>query len=124
MKTIIQTTDAPAAIGTYSQGIKAGGLIFISGQIPINPKDGSIPDAIDAQIRQVLENLQAMCIAATATIDDIAKITVFMVDLNHFGMVNTIMSEYFCLPYPARAAVEITGLPQGVQIEMDAIIAP
>lgn len=122
-KRAIESDRAPAAIGTYSQAIRAGDTIYLSGQIPLDPATMSlVGDDIDAQIRQVLDNLAAVTAAAGGTLDDIVKLTVYLVDLANFGRVNEIMAQYFQAPYPARAAVEVAGLPRGAAVEMDAIM--
>jgi len=123
-KTIIHTDKAPQAIGTYSQAVKYGGLVFISGQIPLNPESMEVVGGgIEDQIRRVFDNLSAVCTAAGGTLDDIVKLTIFLTDLGSFPQVNTIMGQYFTAPYPARAAVEVSALPKGVDVEMDAILA-
>jgi reactive intermediate/imine deaminase len=120
----IETTSAPAAIGTYSQAIRAGDTLYISGQIPLVPETGDIVAGdIRAQIRQVFDNLRAVADAAGASLDNAVKINVFLVDLANFGDVNEIMAEYLQTPYPARAAVQVSALPRGVDVEADAIIA-
>lgn len=122
-KHAIESDRAPAAIGTYSQAIRAGGTVYLSGQIPLDPATMSlVGDDIDAQVRQVLDNLAAVTAAAGGTLDDIVKLTVYLVDLANFGRVNEIMAQYFQAPYPARAAVEVAGLPRGAAVEMDAIM--
>ena len=123
-KEIISTENAPQAIGPYSQAVKAGNLMFISGQIPLNPKTGDlVSDSIEEQAKQVLNNVQNICEAAGYSLDDIVKISIFLTDLSNFGIVNDVMKEYFSEPYPARATVEVSGLPLGVSIEMDAIVS-
>lgn len=122
-KNIISTDKAPQAIGTYSQAVRHGGLVFISGQIPLDPENMEIvPGGIEAQIRRVFDNLSAVCAAAGGSLDDIVKLTIFLTDLGDFSQVNTIMGQYFNTPYPARAAVEVSALPKGVSVEMDAIL--
>jgi len=122
-KEIIHTGKAPQAIGTYSQAVKHQGLVFISGQIPLDPESMEIvPGGIEPQIRRVFDNLSAICVAAGSSLDDIVKLTVFLTDLGNFPQVNTIMGQYFTTPYPARAAVEVSALPKGVDVEMDAIL--
>lgn len=121
---VIKTDQAPAAIGTYSQAIRAGDNIYVSGQIPLLPGSGELLDGpIDAQIRQVFDNLQAVCVAAGATLADIVKLNIYLTDLSCFPTVNEIMAEYFSEPYPARAAVGVAALPKGTAVEMDAILA-
>jgi reactive intermediate/imine deaminase len=123
-KIIVSTTKAPQAIGTYSQAVKHNGLVFLSGQIPLDPKSMEVvPGGIEAQIRQVFENLSAVCIAADGTLDDIVKLSVFLTDMGDFPHVNNIMGQFFSEPYPARAAIEVSALPKGVNVEMDAILA-
>jgi reactive intermediate/imine deaminase len=123
-KIIIHTDKAPQAIGTYSQAVRHQDLVFISGQIPLVPESMAIIDGgIEDQIRQVFENISAVCVAAGGSLDDIVKLTIFLTDLGNFPQVNTIMGQYFNAPYPARAAVEVSALPKGVDVEMDAILA-
>ena len=122
-KNIISTDKAPQAIGTYSQAVKHQGLVFISGQIPLDPASMEIVEGgIEAQIRRVFDNLSAVCTAAGGSLDDIVKLGVFLTDMNDFPQVNSIMGQYFTAPYPARAAVEVSALPKGVNVEMDAIL--
>jgi reactive intermediate/imine deaminase len=123
-KQIISTQDAPAAIGVYSQAVRVGNTIWVSGQIPLDPKTKElVPGDVEAQVRQVFENLKAIVAAAGASFDDVVKATVFLVDLSHFGLVNKIMAEYFREPYPARAAVGVAALPRGAQVEVECIVA-
>jgi len=124
-RTAIQTDTAPAAIGTYSQAIRSGNLVFISGQIPLDPHTGELvgTDDIDRQIRQVFDNLKAVAVAAESSLADAVKITIYLTDLTHFGNVNEVMAEYFPQPYPARAALGVSSLPRGADIEADAILA-
>lgn len=119
---IIQTDQAPAAIGPYSQAVKTGNLVFLSGQIPLDPETMALADGIEAQARQVFDNLRAVAMAAGGGVSDIAKLTIFLTDLGHFARVNDIMSEYFHQPYPARAAVGVAALPKGALVEMEAIL--
>ena len=122
-KNIIHTDNAPQAIGTYSQAVKHQGLVFISGQIPLDPKNMEVVSGgIEAEIRRVFDNLSAICVAAGGSLDDIIKLTIYLTDMGAFPQVNTIMGQYFTTPYPARAAVEVSALPKGVGIEMDAIL--
>jgi reactive intermediate/imine deaminase len=122
-KNIISTDKAPQAIGTYSQAVKHQGLVFISGQIPLDPVSMEVVEGgIEAQIRRVFDNLSAVCTAAGGSLDDIVKLGVFLTDMNDFPQVNSIMGQYFTVPYPARAAVEVSALPKGVNVEMDAIL--
>lgn len=123
MKQVIRTHQAPKAIGTYSQAVKAGNLIFLSGQIPLIPETMVLVQGdIAAQIRQVFENLKAVTVAAGGNMDDIYKLTVFLTDLTHFPQVNEIMATYFQEPYPARAVVQVSRLPKDVAVEMDAMM--
>lgn len=119
---IIVTEAAPAAIGTYSQAVKVGDTVYLSGQIPLDPKSMQLVDGIDAQIHQVFTNLAAVADAAGGSFADIVKLTIFLTDLSHFGVVNQIMAEYFHEPYPARAAVGVAQLPRGAAVEMEAIM--
>tara|TARA_B100000886_G_C20344078_1_gene457894 strand:+ start:114 stop:584 length:471 start_codon:yes stop_codon:yes gene_type:complete len=122
-KEIISTENAPQAIGPYSQAVKAGNLMFISGQIPLDPKTGDlVSEFIDEQAKQVLNNIKSICEAAGQSIDDIVKISIFLTDLENFAIVNEVMKEYFAEPYPARATVEVSGLPLGVKVEIEAIV--
>jgi len=122
-KKIISTDKAPQAIGTYSQAVEHQGFVFISGQIPLDPSSMEVVEGgIDAQITRVFENLSAVCEAAGGSLDDIVKLGVFLTDMNDFPQVNSIMGQYFNAPYPARAAVEVSALPKGVNVEMDAIL--
>jgi len=123
-KEIISTDKAPQAIGTYSQAVSHGGLVFLSGQIPLDPASMEVVSGgIEIQIRRVFDNLAAVCTAAGGSLDDIVKLTVFLTDMGDFPQVNTIMAQYFTAPYPARAAVQVAALPKGVNVEMDAILA-
>mgnify|MGYP001552536923 CR=1 FL=1 len=120
----IETQAAPAAIGTYSQAIRSGDTLYVSGQIPLVPATGEMVEGdIRAQIRQVFDNLAAVAGAADASLSDAVKINVFLVDLAHFGHVNEIMADYLDAPFPARAAVQVAALPRGAAVEADAIIA-
>lgn len=119
---IIQTENAPAAIGPYSQAVRTGDTLYLSGQIPLDPATMElVGGGIEAQIRQVFANLQAVLEAAGASTADIAKLNIFLTDLTHFPLVNEIMGEVFGEPYPARAAIGVAALPKGAQVEMDAI---
>ena len=123
-KTIVQTDKAPKAIGTYSQAVNHQGLIFASGQIPLDPDSMEmVSGGIEAQIHRVFKNLAAVCNAGGGSLDDILKLTVFLTDMGNFPQVNTIMEQYFTAPYPARAAVGVAALPKGAEVEMDAILA-
>jgi len=124
LKQPISTEHAPAAIGTYSQAIRTGELVFLSGQIPLDPATGElVAGDFAARARQVFENLKAVAEAAGGTLDDAVKITVYLTDLGHFATVNEVMAAYFREPYPARAAVGVASLPRGVDIEADAVLA-
>lgn len=119
----VQTTLAPAAIGTYSQAIKAGNFVFISGQIPLDPDSGQLVGGdIRAQIDQVFKNLSAVAEAGGTSLRNAVKITVFLTDLTHFSVVNEVMEQYFKQPYPARAALGVAALPLGAAVEADAIL--
>lgn len=120
----VHSDAAPAAIGTYSQAIRAGDTLYISGQIPLDPATGEMVGGdIRAQIRRVFDNLAAVAAAAGTDLNRAAKINVFLTDLSHFGAVNEIMAEYFDKPYPARAAIGVAQLPRGAAVEADAILA-
>ncbi|MEY4763166.1 MAG: hypothetical protein RLZZ200_3022 [Pseudomonadota bacterium] len=121
---IIQTADAPAAIGTYSQAVRAGNTVYVSGQIPLDPASGQLVTGdIDAEIRRVFDNLLAITKAAGGSFDNVVKLNVFLTDLVHFPRVNEIMATYFTQPYPARAAVGVGALPRGARVEMECILA-
>ena len=122
-KTIIATPQAPAAIGTYSQAVKVGKTVYLSGQIPLDPATMQLVEGgIDAEITRVFENLKAVATAAGGSLNDAVKITVFLTDLSHFARVNEIMATYFKLPYPARAAVGVAALPRGARVEIEGIL--
>lgn len=121
-RSIIQTGAAPAAIGTYSQAVKVGNTVYLSGQIGLDPQSMQLAEGIEAQIVRVFDNLKAVCEASGATLNDIAKLNIFLIDLGHFALVNEIMARYFQQPYPARAAVGVAALPRGAQVEMDGIV--
>ena len=122
-KTIIATDSAPQAIGTYSQAVKTGGTVYISGQIPLVPETMELVDGdMEASIRRVFDNLKAICEAAGGSLADIVKLNIFLTDLGNFALVNEVMATYFEQPYPARAAVGVASLPKGVGVEMDAIM--
>jgi reactive intermediate/imine deaminase len=123
MKQIISTDQAPQAIGTYSQAVKAGSTVYLSGQIPLVPETMAMVEGdMEAQIRRVLDNLQAVAHAAGGGLDDLVKLNVFLTDLAHFPLVNQVMAEYFSAPYPARAAIGVDSLPRGAGVEMDAVM--
>ena len=124
MKKPIFTNKAPEALGPYSQAIQWGDIVFISGQIPLIPSTGELNDAsFSDQANQVIDNLEAICIEAGASLDHILKLTIFLTNLEKFDVVNKIMERRFSEPFPARATVEISKLPKGVEIEMDAILS-
>ena len=118
----IQSPDAPAAIGPYSQAIRAGDTVYLSGQIPLDPKTGQLVEGIDAQAHQVFKNLSAVAAAAGASLDDMVKLSILLFDLADFAKVNEIMAGYFKPPYPARATYQVAGLPRGARIEVDGIL--
>ena len=123
-KQIIHSDDAPAAIGTYSQAIRSGDFVFLSGQIPLDPETMEIVDGnFEARARRVFDNLKAVAGAAGGNLNQIVKLTVFLTDLSNFATVNSVMEDYFDKPYPARAAVGVASLPKGVDVEADAILA-
>lgn len=123
-KEAVHTSGATAAIGTYSQAIKTGRLVFLSGQIPLNPATMELTGGdFEARARRVFENLKAVAQAAGGDLDRIVKVTVYLTDLANFATVNTVMAEYFAEPYPARAAVGVASLPKGADVEAEAILA-
>jgi reactive intermediate/imine deaminase len=121
-KTIIHSADAPKAIGTYSQAVRVGDTVYLSGQIGLDPSTMSMVEGIDAQIHRVFRNLQAVAGAAGGSLDQVVKLTVFLTDLANFPKVNEIMAAYFREPYPARAAVGVAALPRGALVEADAVM--
>ncbi len=122
-RTIIHTADAPKAVGTYSQAVKCGRTVYVSGQLPLDPATGEmVTESVEAQIRRTFDNLQAIVKAAGGDFSQVAKLNVFLIDLGHFARLNQIMAEYFTEPYPARAALGIASLPRGAQIEMDCVV--
>ncbi|MSR09338.1 MAG: RidA family protein [Gammaproteobacteria bacterium] len=124
-KQAIDTPKAPAAIGTYSQGIRAGGTIWLSGQLPLDPATGQLlTGEMREQVRQVFHNLAAVAEAAGSSLDHAVKVTVFLTDLRHFAVVNEVMAEFFSKPYPARAAIGVASLPRGATVEADAVLVP
>ena len=119
----IQTDRAPAAIGPYSQAVRAGQTVFLSGQIPLDPATGEVVAGdIDAQTRRAFDNLRAVCETAGGSLDDVQRLGLYLTDLSQFAAVNAVMSEYFAAPYPARSTIEVSGLPKGVMFEVDAIL--
>ncbi len=122
-KQIIQTDRAPEAIGTYSQAVRSGDTVYLSGQIPLVPETMALVDGnMEAQIRRVFDNLRAVAQAAGGDLADVVKLNIFLTDLAHFALVNQVMAEYFAPPYPARAAVGVAALPKGAAVEMDAVM--
>jgi reactive intermediate/imine deaminase len=121
-KTIISTPLAPAAIGTYSQAVKVGETVYLSGQIGLDPATMQMVDGIDAQIVRVFDNLKAVAEAAGGSLADVVKLNVFLTDLGHFAKVNETMAQYFSEPYPARAAVGVASLPRGALVEADGVM--
>ena len=123
MSTVIQTQHAPQAIGTYSQAVRAGDTVYVSGQIPLDPATGVLVSGdIEAEIRRVFDNLKAIAAAAGGTLANAVKLTVFLTDMTHFAKINEIMATYFTTPYPARAAVGVAALPRGARVEMECIL--
>ena len=122
-RTIVSTTHAPKAVGTYSQAVKCGSTVYVSGQIPLDPETGEIVQGpIEVHIRRVFDNLQAIVHAAGGDFTQVAKLNVFLTDLQNFATLNKIMAEYFAAPYPARAAIQVAALPKGAQVEMDCVV--
>ena len=120
---IIQTDKAPAAIGPYSQAVRAGNTVYLSGQIPLDPSTGLLVEGdITAQARRSFENLKAVCEAAGGSLGDIVRLGLYLTDLDNFAAVNAVMSEFFQAPYPARSTVEVSGLPRGARFEVDAVM--
>ncbi len=120
---IIRTDQAPRAIGTYSQAVKCGSTVYLSGQIPLVPESMEMVDGdVEAQIRRVFQNLQAVAKAAGGDLADVAKLNIFLTDLGNFATVNQVMAEFFSEPYPARAAIGVASLPKDAQVEMDAVM--
>jgi reactive intermediate/imine deaminase len=122
MRTPIQSPDAPAAIGTYSQAMRAGDTVYLSGQIPLDPKTMELVQGIEAQIHQVFKNLAAVAKAAGLGLDRAVRMTVYLTDLGHFAKVNEIMAQYVTQPYPARVAIGVASLPRGALVEIDCIL--
>jgi reactive intermediate/imine deaminase len=121
---IIQTADAPKAIGPYSQAVRVGDTVYVSGQIPLDPASGQLVSGdIEAEIRRVFDNLKAIAQAAGGSLANVVKLSVFMTDLAHFAKVNEIMSTYFTEPYPARAAVGVAALPRNARVEMECVLS-
>jgi reactive intermediate/imine deaminase len=123
-KQIISTADAPAAIGPYSQAVRAGNTLWLSGQIPLDPATKELVQGdIETQARRVFDNIIAVVAAAGANLDAVVKTTIFLTDLSHFALVNKVMAEYFREPYPARSTVGVASLPRGAQVEVECIVA-
>jgi reactive intermediate/imine deaminase len=121
MRQIIQTEQAPQAIGTYSQAVRAGNTLYLSGQIGIDPTTGDLVEGVEDQAHQVFRNLKAVIHAAGGEMKDVVKLNIFLTDLSHFALINTIMAQYCPQPYPARAAVQVSALPKGALVEADGI---
>lgn len=121
-KTEISTPNAPSAIGTYSQAVRCGGTVYLSGQIGLDPATMQLVEGIDAQIKRVFDNLKAVAEAAGASLDTAVKLTIYLTDLAHFAKVNEVMAAYFTQPYPARAAIGVASLPRNASVEMDGIL--
>ncbi len=121
MKKVIATTEAPGAIGPYSQAIDTGAFVYASGQIPINPATGEIPAGIEAQTNQAIANVKAILAAAGLTIDNVVKTTVFLADMGEFAEMNKVYAQHFTEPYPARSAVAVKDLPKAVRVEIEVI---
>lgn len=120
---IISTDKAPQAIGTYSQAVKCGNTVYLSGQIPLDPATMALVEGdMETSIVRVFENLKAVCEAAGGSMQDIAKLNIFLIDLSHFALVNEVMARYFEQPYPARAALAVAALPKGAEVEMDGVM--
>jgi reactive intermediate/imine deaminase len=121
---IIHTDRAPKAIGPYSQAVRAGNTVYLSGQIPLDPQSGQLVSGdIDAEIHRVLQNLAAVASAAGGSLDQTVKLTVFLTDLSHFPRINELMPQYFHEPYPARAAIGVAALPRGARVEMECVLS-
>lgn len=122
-RSIIQTEQAPKAIGPYSQAVRCGNLVFLSGQIPLDPQTMELVEGFEAQVKQVFDNLEAVCRATGGDLSSIAKLNIYLTDLGQFAVLNEIMSARFAEPYPARAAVEVSALPKGALVEMEAVLS-
>ena len=124
IRSIVSTHCAPKAIGPYSQAVRAGDTVYLSGQIPLDPATGNVVEGgIDAQARRAFDNLKAVAEAAGGTMDDIVRVGLYLTDLSQFGEVNAVMAEYFSQPYPARSTIEVSALPRGARFEVDAVMA-
>lgn len=123
VREVISTPEAPQAIGTYSQAVRVGDTVYLSGQIPLDPQTMALVDGgMEAQITRVFDNLQAVARAAGGSLADVVKLNIFLTDLAHFALVNEVMARYFQEPYPARAAIGVASLPKGAAVEMDAVL--
>ncbi len=121
----VHSDRAPAAIGPYSQAVRCGGAVYLSGQVPLDPATMELVEGdIATQTRRVFDNLKAVCEAAGGSLDDIARVGIYLVDLGQFAAVNAVMAEYFAQPYPARSTIGVAALPKGAQVEVDAILVP
>ena len=119
----ISTANAPAAIGPYSQAVRAGGVVYLSGQIPLDPATGELVQAdISTESRRVFDNLRAVCEAAGGSLDDVARVGIYLTDLADFAAVNAVMADYFQAPYPARSTIQVSALPRGARVEVDAVL--
>ncbi len=118
----VSTQNAPAAIGPYSQAIKVGNMLFTSGQIPVNPQTGEIPEGVEAQAKQAMTNVKNLVEASGASMDNVVKTTVFIKNMEDFATINSIYAEFFTKPYPARSCVEVARLPKDVLLEVEAIV--
>ncbi len=121
-KFIVQTPDAPAAIGTYSQAVRMDNTVYLSGQIGLDPDTMELVDGIEAQVNRVFKNLRAVAVASGGSMDDVVKLNIYLTDLAHFAKVNEIMATYFSQPYPARAAVGVASLPRNALVEADGVL--
>ena len=122
-RTPIQTDAAPAAIGPYSQAVRHGNIVFLSGQVPLDPATGQLVEGdIPTQARQVFANLRAVCAAAGGSLDDVVRIGIYLTDLGDFAAVNAVMAEEFAAPYPARSTIQVSALPRGARVEIDAVL--
>lgn len=120
---IIHTDQAPAAIGPYSQGVRAGNTVYLSGQIPLDPASGQLVEGdIAVQARRAFDNLRAVCAAAEGSLEDVVRLGLYLTDLGDFAVVNAVMAEYFSAPFPARSTIEVAGLPRGATFEVDAVM--
>jgi reactive intermediate/imine deaminase len=121
-RTIIATADAPAAIGPYSQAVRSGDFVYLSGQIPLDPKTMQIVEGFENQVKRVFDNLRAVCRAAGGDFDRVARVTIYLTDLGKFSIVNDLMAAYFKEPFPARVTIGVASLPRGSAVEIDAVM--